>query len=148
MGHDGVFEGVHVQGVGGGELFEGALLPVEELQHHHAGNVLLQERIDTCNGDPNAPIGIAHFIAEHFGGNGDQRQHGEGNERQLPVHMQHDRHDAGEHEHVFENRDHARGEHFVQRVHVSGDARDQPAYRVLVIKADMHVLQVPEDLAA
>ncbi len=56
--------------------------------------------------------------------------------------------DAEQHEHVLEDRDHARGEHFVQRVDVGGDARDQPADRILVEEADVHVLQVAEDLAA
>ena len=55
---------------------------------------------------------------------------------------------ADQHEDVFEDRDHAGGEHFVQRVHVGGDARDQAADRVAVEEADMHALQVAEDLAA
>ncbi len=40
------------------------------------------------------------------------------------------------------------GEHLVQRVHVGGDPRDQSADGVLVEEADVHVLQVAEDLAA
>ncbi len=79
---------------------------------------------------------------------GDQRQHRERDQRQLPVHAQHDGDNAGEHEDVFEDRDHAGGEHFVQRVDVGGDARDQAADRILVVEADVHALQVAEDLAA
>ena len=56
--------------------------------------------------------------------------------------------DSGQHENVFEDRDHAGGEHFVQRVHVGGDARDQAADRILVVEADVHALQVAENLAA
>ena len=78
----------------------------------------------------------------------DQRQDRQRDQRQLPVHAQHDGGDAGQHKHVFEDRDHARGEHFVQRVHVGGHASDQAADRVLVVEADVHVLQVAEDLLA
>ncbi len=75
-------------------------------------------------------------------------QHGEGDQRQPPVHLQHDADDAGEHEDVFEDRDHAGGEHFVQRVDVGGDAGDQAADGILVVEADVHALQMAEDLAA
>src|SRR6185437_16872949 len=56
--------------------------------------------------------------------------------------------DAGEHEYILKNRDHAGGEHFVQRIHVGGDARHQPAYRIFIEEPDVHLLQVSEDLAA
>ena len=146
--HDRVFERVHVDGVHFGKLVEGALLAVEQLQHHHAADVLLQVGVDAGNGDANAAVGIAHLVAEDLGGVGDQRQHGQRDQRQLPVHAQHDGGNAGQHEHVFEDRDHAGGEHFVQRVHVGGDARDQAADRILVVEADVHALQVAEDLLA
>ncbi len=42
----------------------------------------------------------------------------------------------------------ARSEHLVQSVDVGGDARDQPADRILVVESDMHALQVAENLAA
>ena len=45
-------------------------------------------------------------------------------------------------------RDHAGGEHLVQRVDVGGDARDQAADGVLVEEGDVQALQVAEDLAA
>ena len=53
-----------------------------------------------------------------------------------------------EHEEVFEDRNHAGGEHFIQGVDVGGDARDQAADRILVVESDVHALQVAEDLAA
>ena len=53
-----------------------------------------------------------------------------------------------EHEQVFEDRDHAGGEHLIQRVHVGGDARYQAADRVLVEEGDVQALQMAEDLAA
>ncbi len=53
-----------------------------------------------------------------------------------------------EHEEVFEDGDHAGGEHFVQRVHVGGNARHQPADGVLVEEGDVQPLQMAEDLPA
>ena len=58
------------------------------------------------------------------------------------------RDNAGQHEDIFKNRNHARREHFIQRVDVGGHARHQPAHRVLVEKPDVHVLQVAENLPA
>ena len=78
----------------------------------------------------------------------DERQHGERDQRQLPVHAQHDGQDAGEDEDVFENRHHARGKHFVEGVDVGGDAGDQAADRILVEKRNMQALQMAENLAA
>ncbi len=72
----------------------------------------------------------------------------ERDQRQAPVHLQHDEQNADEHEHVFKDRHHAGGEHFVERVHVGGDAGDQTADRVAVEEADVHALQVAKDLAA
>ena len=70
------------------------------------------------------------------------------NQRQLPVHSDHDGDDAGQHEDILENRDHAGGKHFVERVDIGGDAGYQAAYRVPVEKPDVHVLQMAENLAA
>ena len=148
MSHDGVFVGVHVLRVDGFELLIGALLAVEKLQHHHAGYVLLQVGINAGNGRADSPVRIAHRLAEDQGGPEDQRQHGKGNQRQPPFHPQHDRDDSHQHEDVLEDGDHAGGEHLVQCVNVRGYARDQPPHGVFVIEADVHVLQVAEDLAA
>src|SRR5580765_1817379 len=148
VGHDGVFESVHVLGVDLVKAAVGALFAVEKLQHHHAGDVLLQVRVDAGNGGADAAVGVAHRLAEDHRRPEDQGQHGKGDEREPPAHAQHDDQDPGEHEDIFKDRDHAGGEHFIQRVHVRGDARDQAADRVLVIEADVHVLQVAEDLAA
>ena len=54
----------------------------------------------------------------------------------------------GQHEDVLEDGDDAGGEHFVQRIHVGGDAGDQPSDGILVEEGDVHVLQVAENLAA
>ena len=78
----------------------------------------------------------------------DERQYGKGDQRQPPIHPQHDDHDSGEHEYVFEDREDAGGEHLVQRVDIAGEPGDQPADRIAVEEGDVHALNVAEDLAA
>ncbi len=60
----------------------------------------------------------------------------------------HDRDNAGQHEDIFKNRDHARREHFIQRIDVGGHTRYQASHRVLVEEPDVDVLQVAENLLA
>ena len=45
----------------------GLALAIEELQHDHAADVLLQVRINAGDGDADAAIGIAHPVAENLG---------------------------------------------------------------------------------
>src|SRR5208283_3170546 len=106
------------------------------------------EGIDARNRGANAAVGIAHLVAEDLGRIDDQRKHGKGHQRQLPVHVHHDGEDEGEDEDVLEDRDHAGGEHLVECVDVGGNVRDQSSYRILVEEGDVHVLQVAKDLAA
>ena len=134
--------------IGGRKLFECAAFAIEQLQHHHARDVLLQKGVDAGNRYSDATIRVAHFGAKDHGGPKNQGQHGESDERQLPVHAQHDGQDTGQHKHVFKNRHHPGSEHFVQCVHVGGDARDQSSHRILVVKANVHLLEVTENLAA
>ena len=126
----------------------GALLAVEELQHHHPGDVFLKIGIDAGNGCADTAIGVAHRFAKDHRRPEDQRQHGKGDQGEPPVHPQHDQEDSGEHENVIKDRNYAGGKHFIQRVHVAGNARDQAANRIPVKEPDVHVLQVAEDLAA
>ena len=148
VGHDCVFVGIHVATVDFLEALVGLVLAIEKLQHDHAADVFLQIRIDAGDGGANAPVRITHFVAEELGRHYDKRQHRECNQRQLPVHAQHNSQNSQEHEQVFKNRDHAGGEHFIQCVHVGGNARDQAADRILIVESDVHALQVAEDLAA
>ncbi len=78
----------------------------------------------------------------------DQRQHGEGDQGQPPVHAQHDDDDQDENEHILEDGEDPGGEHLVQRVHIAGQPGDQPPHRIAVEKAYVHALDVAEDLAA
>ena len=59
----------------------------------------------------------------------------------------HDGHD-GEGEEVVDDGQNAAGEHFVDGVHVGGDAGDQAAHGMGVKEADVHALHVAEDVAA
>ena len=148
VGHDRVFERFHVAAIDFREAVVGLALAIEELQHHHAADVLRQVGVDAGDGDADAAIGIANLVAENLGGDHDERQHGKSDQRQLPVHAQHHAENAEEHEEVFEDGDHAGGEHFVQGVNVGGDARDQAADGILVEEGNVQPLQMAENLAA
>ena len=121
---------------------------VEKLQHNHAADVFLQIRVDAGDSGANAAIRVTHFVAENLRRHHNQRQHRERDQRQLPVHAQHDAQNSHQHEEVFEDGDHARGKHFVQGVDIGRDARNQPADRIPVVKSHVHALQMAEDLAA
>src|SRR5258708_38138902 len=130
------------------ELVVGAALAIEQSQHRHAADVFLQMRVDARDGDADAAIRVTHFDTEHLRGIDDQRKHRKSDERQLPVHHRHDGDDSGQHEDVLENGNHAGSEQLVKGIHVGGDARDKASNRVLVVKADVHMLQMTENLAA
>ena len=68
VGHDGVFEGVHVLAVHGREITEGALFAVEELHYRHAAHMLLRVGVDVGDGCADAAVGVADVGAEELGG--------------------------------------------------------------------------------
>ena len=146
--HDGVFEGIHVGGIDLFELLVGALLAVKKLQHHDAADMLLQISVNAGNGYADAAVAVAHGAAEKRSSHEDQWQSGEGDQRQPPLKVQHQKHDAGQHENIFDDGNHSGGKQLVERVHVGGDAGDQPPDRIAVEEGDVHLLQVAEDLAA
>jgi hypothetical protein len=120
-------------------------LPAKELHRRHPGDVFLQKRVDACDPAAYHPVQLADVAAEPLGDEHDQRQHDERHDRQPPVHPQHRRHDADEHERVAEHRHDTRREEIVQRVHVGGDARHQAADRITIVVAQVQPLQVPVD---
>src|SRR5215469_11716086 len=148
VSHNRVFEGDHVTGVNVGKLAEGALFAVEQLQHQHPGNGFLQVRVDPGDGDADAAVGVAHLHPEDHRRPKNQRQDCERDQGQLPIHPGHDRDDADQHKHVLEDGNDSGGEHFIQRVHVRRNARYETTHRILVIEADVHPLQMAENLAA
>ena len=120
-------------------------LAAEQLHGRHAGDVLLQERVDPRDPAADHAVGLADVPPEPLRDQRDQRQHGERHQRQPPVHPQHHGHDADEREDVAEDRHDARGEEVVQDVDVRGDARHQPADRIAIVVADVEPLQVAVD---
>ena len=71
-----------------------------------------------------------------------------GDQRQPPVHAQHDGDNQNQNENVLEDGKDARGKHLVQRVHIAGQPGHQAPHRIAVKEADVHPLDVAEDLAA
>ena len=145
---DGVLVGFHVGGVDLFELAEAEIFMVEKLEHAHAGDVFLQVSVDARDGDANSPVGFAHGAAKRAGDHHDNGKYGEGEERQLVVHLQHDHHDGDQGEDIAENSHHAGGEQVVQHIHVRSDPRHQPAHGVAVKEAHLQALEVRKKLLA
>ena len=134
--------------VDGLEVVVGALLAIEELDHAHAGDVFLRKGVDARDRGADPTVGVADTFAEDAGDEDDDRQDGEGDEREPPVHAQHHEDDAEQDEDVLEDCEDAGGEHLVQRVHVGGEAGDEAADGVAVEEGNVHALQMAEDLGA
>ena len=110
--------------------------------------MFLKVGVDAGNRDTNAAIGIANFLAENLGCVSDQGENCEGYQRHPPGHVEHDRHDSDQDEHVLENRDHSGGEHVVESVDIGGHARNEAADGIFVVETDVHPLEMAEDLAS
>ena len=134
--------------VDGGKVVVGALLAVEELDDAHAGDVLLGEGVDLGGGGALGAVTDADELAEDVRREDDERDDGQGEQRQGPGHPEHDGDDINERDDVLEDGEDARGEHLVDGVDVRGDAGDEPADGVAVEEADVLVLDVAEDLPA
>ncbi len=106
------------------------------------GDVLLQERVEPGDEAANLAVGLARVLAEPRGDPRDAGQDDERDERQAPAHHEHRDHDAGEHEHVPEHRDHARREQVVQGVDVAGHACHEPADRIAIEELEVEPLEV------
>ena len=127
---------------------EGLSLAVIQLHDGHAGDVLLQERVDLRNRDSDAAVRIAGFHPENCSCDEDQRYHRHRHQTELPVQNHDGDHDSEECKDVAENRNNAGGEHFVEDVDIRRDPRDQAADRILVVKRRRERVQMPEDLHA
>ena len=92
--------------------------------------------------------GLAHVSAEPLRHQHDQRQHGEGDQREPPVHRDQHDHDAEQREDVAEDRDDAGREHVVEDVDVRGHARHQPPDGIAIVELEVDALQVRVDLHA
>ena len=120
----------------------------EQLHRGHAGDVLLQKRVDPGDQRPDDPVRLAGIAAEPLRDHGDQRKDRKRDQRQPPVHDHEHDHDARQHEHVAEDRHDAGREHVVQDIHVGRDPGHQAADRIAVVELHVQLLQVPVDLQA
>src|SRR6266852_1423155 len=59
VSEDSVLERLHMHCIGSRKLFECAAFAIEQLQHHHAGYVLLQKGVDARNRYSDATIRVA-----------------------------------------------------------------------------------------
>ena len=130
------------------KIIKGLLFPVKQLHNAHPGYVLLAEAVDSADGGAYAAIAFANVIAEEAGDDEDERQDGKSEQGQPPIDSKHEGGHDGEIEKVIDDGQHAGGEHFVDGVHVRGDACDEAADGVSVKEADVHALHVAEDVAA
>ncbi len=128
------------------ELVELAVLLNEDLDHRHAGDVLLKEGVDLDHAGPDPSIGAANLDLEDHGGQENEGQDRQADQGQLPIRPEHDRYDAAQQEDVPEDAHDAGREELVEDVHVVGHAGDQPAHGIPVEVADVQGLDVTEDL--
>ncbi|HEV2764374.1 MAG TPA: hypothetical protein VGV38_15445 [Pyrinomonadaceae bacterium] len=96
-----------------GELAEADRLAVENLHGLRARDVLLQEGVDARQLRANQVVAAPRVLAEPCRRREQERHGDERDERQTPVHPEHDGDDGGNHHHVAEHVYHAGGEQFV-----------------------------------
>src|ERR1041385_6750954 len=148
VGRDRVFVGVHVLAIDFFEFVFAAALAVEKLQHHDAGDVLLQVRADAGNGNANAAVALGDTAAEDHRGQDDQRHHGQHDRGEQRAEAEHDGEDEEKHQNVAEDVHKAGSEQVVEHVDIGGDARDEAANGIVVEEAEVEGLQVRHELAA
>ena len=77
MAEDGVAPGPQVRAVDFLELLGRAPLAVEQLNHRHPAQVLVEEGIDACQRDAGAAETVADIVTEEDADGADQGQDGE-----------------------------------------------------------------------
>ena len=129
------------------EVFQIGLLAVETFHHPHAGNVLVVFAVDHGDGPADAGKGMAgEFlpVAQH---QEQHRQDAHTDERQFPVHHQHNDHDAHQTEDVRQALDDEL-ESFLQLQHIALAARHNPPHRGAVEESRRQRLQMVEHSGA
>ena len=121
-------------------------LAIERLHRAHAAQVLVQEPVHARQPDADVAERAPHFDAKDQRQDHDQRQHRERDAHELGIEAHHRHHDPDEHEHVADDRDHARGEELVQDVHVVREPGHDAAHRMAIEIGDRQPLQVAEEL--
>ncbi len=114
------------------KLFILPFLSAEYLNDAHTGNVLRQKSIHIRQPRSGDAVGLACNLAEYHGQHRHNGKQYEGNQRQLFVHHQHHHSQSHNLHNVAEQPNQNAGIHFIQRLHVIGDAGHQPAHRCQV----------------
>ncbi len=165
QGHRGGAQGLHRRVEGGvverraelagaqraGELPERLPLPGlarEELDHAHALERLLQEGVHPGQPGADHPVAVPRAHAEVRRGQHQQGHQRERDEGQLPVHPEHDHDDAGEDDHVAQERHDPAGEQLLDRLPVVQDPGHQPPDRAPVVEARVLALEMREQRRA
>ena len=128
-----------------GEAPAGDRLAAEELDDVHSGDVLLEERVHAGDLHAHVAVRVARALPEPVRDPEHREEDRERDRGERRVEGEEDGHDPGEHGHVAEERDEARGEELVQRVDVRRQARHEPADGRPVEERDVGPLEVPED---
>ena len=129
------------------EVGEVAPLAGEQLHHLHAGDGLLQVRVEARDLDPHLAEGLAHLVAEDEGG---RRQHRhDAHRRQRHARVDGEDHVGEEHhdEEIGHQGDDPHREHLAEVLEIVGEARDQPSHRIAVEEAQRQFLNVIEQPA-
>jgi len=96
-----------------GEFGAGFLLAIEELHDAHAGDVFLEERIDSGDGGADVAIGVAYVMTEDESDDQNARKHRESVQSEPPINLEkHGGHDR-EKEEIVDHGNDASGEKIV-----------------------------------
>ena len=132
--------GVHLPEVG-----EVARLSGEQLDHLHAGDGLLEMRVQSGDLHPHLAERLAHLVAEDDGADRQKRHHGHRDRGQPSVdaedHVGEERHD----EQVRHQGDHAHRKHLGEVLEIVGEARHQSTDRIAIEEAHRQPLHLIEE---
>ena len=123
-------------------------LLAEGLDRGHAGDVLVEVRIQPRQDAPALPVILPRFCAIGVRGQDHHGKQGEAHEAQAPVQEEHGAGDPGDHQRVAEEGDDAGAQQLVQVLDVVDDAGHQAADGVPVEEGEVVPLEVPEELLA
>ena len=134
--------------IDGVEFLAAARFAIEELKNGDAVNVLLKIGVDARDGDADAAVAVLHHAPKSGGDENDYGSHQQQQPSHSGVHAKHHDDDEAQRENVAEDGHQARGPEFVQSVHVGGDARDQAADGIAIVKRNVEALEVLHQLPA
>ena len=111
------------------KLLKLPLLPAENLNDPHAGNIFREKSVDVRKPGSRYAVCSPCDLAENHRQHGHERQQHKGNHGQLPVQHQHHRRKAYDLHNIAKQPHQNAGIHLVQRLHVIGDSGHQLSHR-------------------